>query len=324
MRKILVVLILSAVLVVTFSTSVLSQSYPNKPIRLIVPFAAGGGVDTFARMISPQLENSWGQPVLVDNRAGASGLVGMDLIAKAPPDGYSIALMTGVHAVNPSVYSKLPYDTLKDFKAVARIAYTSNVLVINPSLQANSMKELITLVKANPGKFNYATSYIGDVNHLGMEKFKKALGLDIVMVPYKGGGATFKDILGGHVQMTWGNIMTSMPLVNAGKLRAIAISSPNRIPSFPDLPTAAEAASLPGFGFRLWYGFFAPAGTPKEIVSKLNTEIVKIMQLPDIKGRIESMGGEIAVSRPEEFASFVASEIKEWAKVVKDAGVTPQ
>lgn len=324
MRKILVALILSAALVVTLSTSVLAQSYPTKPIRLIVPFSAGGGVDTFARIIGSQLTKSWGQPVIVDNHSGASGLVGMDLTAKAPPDGYTIALMTGVHAVNPSIYRKLPYDTVKDFKAVARIAYTSNVLIINPSLRANSMKELIALVKSNPGKFNYACSYIGDVNHLGMEMLKKALGLDIVMVPYKGGGSTFKDLLGGQVQMTFGNIMTSMPLVKAGKLRALAVSSPNRIPSFPDLPSIAEAANLPGFGFRLWYGFFAPAGTPKEIVFKLNTEIVKIMQLPDIKGRIESMGGEIAVDTPEEFTSFVESEIKEWAKVVKEAGISPR
>ena len=308
-----------AVLCIDVGTA-LAQSYPSKPIRLIVPWTAGGATDIFARIIGQKLTEGWGQQVVVDNRPGASGIIGFEIAARAVPDGYTILLAAQPFTVNTSLFSKLPYDVVKDFAPVTLMAYTTNILVVHPAVPAESVSELITLAKSKPGQLNFASMGSATTGHLLGEMFKIMAGVDMVHIPYKGSAPAMTDLLGGRVSLMFDTVPSAMPHVKAGKLRALAVTSAKRSPLVPDLPTVAESG-LPGFESAPWYGAVVPAGTPKEIITKLYTEIVKILNMPDVKDRLSNYGYTIIGSTPEQFADFIKTDMAKWAKVIKDAGI---
>ena len=296
------------------------QAYPSKPIRLVVPFPAGGSLDAVARAIGQKLSIAWGQPVIIDNRPGAGGNIGADLVAKSAPDGYTIlegALST--HAVNVSLYSKMPYDPIKDFAPITLVAVTPNVLVLNPSVPANSVAELISYAKANPGKLAFGSGSNGSAGHLAGELFKTEAKVDMVHVPYKGGAPAMQDLLGGQIQLMFDNLANSMQQVRAGKLKALAVTTAKRSPLVPDLPTLAEAG-LPGFDIYTWWGFMAPAGTPKEIIAKWNAEVTRILNTPEMQAFFAQQGAEPAPTTPEQFTALIQGEIPKYAKIIKASG----
>jgi tripartite-type tricarboxylate transporter receptor subunit TctC len=296
-----------------------ADGYPAKPIRIVVPFPPGGATDEAARLIATKMGEHWGQPVVVDNRPGAGGNVGSDVVAKSTPDGYTLVMgVTGSHAINTSLYSKMPYDPVKDFIAISQVAVVPNVLVVHPSVPAKNLAELVALAKTEPGKLNYASLGNGTAAHLGMEMLKTAAGIDVTHVPYKGSAPAVSDLIAGQVQMMVDGLPSSLPHVKAGQLRAIAITSLHRSPSLPDLPTIAE--TYPGFYADAWSGLFAPKGTPKPVIDKLSTEVQRILRLPDVRQKLAALGAEPVGSTPSEFAAHVNREIAKWAKVVKSSG----
>jgi tripartite-type tricarboxylate transporter receptor subunit TctC len=298
-----------------------AQDYPSKPIRLVVPFAAGGATDVLARLVGERLTASLGQQVVVDNRPGAGGNIGSDIVARAEPDGYTILMgAVGTHAINPSLYPKMPYDPVKDFAPVTLVASVPNVLVVNPEVPAKSVEELIDLAKAKPGELNFASSGNGTSIHLSGELFKAMTGTDIVHVPYKGSGPAVTDLLGGQVQMMFDNMPSSLPHVKAGKLRALGVTSAKRSPALPEVPTIAEAG-VPGYDATSWFGILAPAGTPEPVVTRLQGAIVQALGEPEMRQRMADLGAEPVGDTPAEFGQFIAAEIAKWAKVVNDAGV---
>ena len=296
--------------------------YPNKPIRIIITVAPGGGADITARAVGQKLSEAWGQQVVVDNRPGGNGIVGMDIAAHASPDGYTIVEGTiGPVAVNPSLYSKLPYDPVKDFAPIARAVTALNMLVVYPSLPAHSVKELIAYAKANPGKLNYGSSGVGFADHLAGALFETLAGVKMQHVPYKGGAPAMVDLLGGNIQLIFATVSTSLTHVKAGRIRALAVTSAKRVAQFADVPTVAEAG-VPGFAVDNWYGFMAPRGTPKPIVVKLHAEMNRILDLPDVKERLAVLGiFPFPAPSPEAYGDYVKAEIKKYAKVVQDSGV---
>ena len=300
-----------------------APAYPSKQVRWVVAFAAGGPVDVLSRALAETLAQRWGQAVIVDNRSGAGGTIGADLVAKAPADGYT--LMTGhvgTHAIAAGLYRNLPYDPVRDFTPITLIASNSFVLLVNPSVPAKTVKELIALAKARPGQLNYASAGNGGPTHLVAELFKTMAGVNIVHVSYKGSTATLTDLIAGQVQIMFSNPLTPMPYVRAGKLRAFGISSAKRSPQLPDLPTIAESG-LPGFDVAAWYGVLAPAGLPRPLLSKLNAEIAQILVLPEMLERFVAQGIDLISSTPEQFAELIKSDIVRWRKVVIDAGAEP-
>ena len=297
-----------------------AQAWPAKPIKWVVPFAPGGTTDILARTISEKLTVALGVPVIVENKPGAGGGVGADLVAKSAPDGYTILGGTiSTHAINASLYSNLPYDPVKDFVPITLIARVPNMLVVNPEVPAKDVKELIALLKANPGKYTFASSGNGTSQHLSGELFKSMAGVEMQHIPYEGSPPALQDVVAGHVTMTFDNITTAWPLAKAGKLRALAVTTAKRSSIAPDVPTLAEAG-LPGFEIGSWQGVFAPAGTPAPIVRRLNAEIVKILRLPEINDRLAGLGAEIVADSPEEFAALVKAEVVKWSEVVKKSG----
>jgi len=297
-----------------------AQTYPTKPIRLVVPFPPGGATDILARDVAQKLTEAWGQSVIVDNRPGAGGNIGSELVAKSAPDGYTLEMGTvGTHAINASLYAKMPYDHVKDFTPVILVAGVPNVLVVNPSVPANSVGELITYAKANPGKLNFASSGNGTSIHLSGELFKVMAGVQITHIPYKGSAPALQDLLAGQVQMMFDNLPPSLPQIKAGKLRALAVTSATRAPALPDVPTLAESG-LPGFEASSWFGILGPAGTPAPIVTKLNAEIAKWLATPEAKEKLAKQGANAAGGTPDDFAKHIAAETAKWAKVVKDSG----
>jgi tripartite-type tricarboxylate transporter receptor subunit TctC len=299
-----------------------AANYPNKPIRFVVPYTAGGTTDILARIIAAKLTESWGQHVLVDNRPGAGGNIGTDLVAKADPDGYTIVMgAISTHAINPSLYKSIPYDHIRDFAPITRVGLLPNVLVVNPSLPAKTVKEFIAYGKANPGKLNFASPGTGTSLHLSGELFKDMTGIDMVHVPYKGSTPALTDLLGGQVLAMFDNLPASLPHIKGGKLRPLAVTTARRTPALPDVPTMIEAG-VPGFEVTSWFAVFAPARTPKEIVAKLNSEMVKILNSPDVKEKLAQQSVEAAPTTPEELAAFVKSETERWAKVIKATGAT--
>jgi tripartite-type tricarboxylate transporter receptor subunit TctC len=298
-------------------------SYPARPVRIIVPVAAGGGADFTARLIAQKLTESWGQPVIVDNRPGAAGNLGVEMAAKAAADGYTLVLPITSFPVNASLYAKLPFDTVKDFAPVALAGYFPLLLVVNPGVAANSVPELIALAKARPGQLNYANSGSGTTAHLAAELFKRMAAVDIVNIAYKGGGPAIIDLVAGNVQIYFSTIPAALPQVKAGRLRALAVTSAKRVAAVSDLPTVAESG-LPGFEVVGWVGFFAPAGTPKPIVAKLNGEIVRIVALPDTQERLSGHGMIPGGGTPEDLGAFLKAEIAKWAKLIKEAGIRIQ
>uniref|UniRef100_C5CMF3 LacI family transcriptional regulator n=1 Tax=Variovorax paradoxus (strain S110) TaxID=543728 RepID=C5CMF3_VARPS len=294
-------------------------SFPDRPIRIVVPFPPGGATDAAARLVAVKMGEHWGQPVVVDNRAGAGGNVGSDLVAKAPADGYTLVMgVTGSHAINTSLYSRMPYDPVADFVAISQVAVVPNVLVVHPSVPAKNLAELVALAKKEPGKLNYASLGNGTAAHLGMEMLKSEAGIDITHVPYKGSAPAVSDLLAGQVQMMVDGLPSALPHVKAGKLRAIALTSLHRAPSLPGLPTIAE--TYPGFYADAWSGLFAPKGTPQPVVDKLSAEVQRILKLPDVREKLTALGAEPVGSTQAEFAAHVKREIDKWAKVVKTSG----
>ncbi len=297
-----------------------AQGYPTKPIRMIVPFAPAGVADLVARAIGQKLTDAWGQQIVVDNRGGAGGNIGMEVAARSAPDGYTLALGNlGTLGINPSLYRRIPFDSVNDFAPITLVAGTPLLIVVHPSVPAKSAKELIAVAKARPGQLNFGSAGTGGPTHLAGEILKTMAGIDIVHVPYRGNIASLNALAMGEVQIMITNLLTPLPLIKAGRLRALAVTSIRRQPAMPEIPTVAETA-LPGYNVSGWYGVLAPAGTPKAIVTKLNTEIVKIMEIPELRTQFVEQGIEIFTSTPEAFAAHIRSEREKWGEVVRKSG----
>ena len=297
-----------------------AQAFPSKQIRIVVPFPPGGATDILARAVAQDLQKAYGQTTLVENRPGAGGNLGADLVAKSPGDGYTLLMGTvGTHGINVALYSKMPYDAVKDFAPVTLVALVPNILVVHPSVPVKTVRELIELAKKEPGKLNYASSGNGTSIHLSGELFKAMAGVSMLHVPYKGSSPAIADLLGGQVNLMFDNMPSSLPHVKAGKLRALAVTSSKRSPALPELPTIAEAG-LPGYEASSWFGILAPAATPRDVVGKLHDAIVKGLATPETSERLASQGAEKVGNTPEQFAAFIREEIEKWGKVVKAAG----
>jgi len=301
----------------------LAQAYPAKAIRVIVPSSPGGGTDILARVIAARLTEAWGQQVVVENRAGAGQMIGIELAAKAAPDGYSLLMAASTLAINPVMYKKVPYDALRDFAPITQAAALPNILVAHPSLPVKNVKELVALAKARPGQLVYASAGHGTSPHLSFELFLYMTGTKMIHVPYKGTGPGAVDTVAGQVQLMMPNLLTALPHVKSGRLRALGVTSAKRSAGVPDVPTIAQAG-VPGYEAIQWYGLLAPAGTPREIVTKLHGEIVKILAAPDTREKLSSDGAEPVGSTPEQFAAFIRAETDKWGKVVKAAGIQPE
>jgi len=296
-----------------------ADSYPTKPIRIIVPYTPGGFNDTLARTLAQKLNEKWGQPVVVDNRPGGGTTIGTSLAAKAPADGHTLLIVSFAFGVNPSLYVRLPYDTQRDFAPVVLAAGTPTILMINAQFPVRSVQDLIALAKSKPGKLNYATAGNGSSNHLSMEMFKSMAGVDIVHVPYKGSAPAVTDLIGGQVDLMFDNVPNVLQHIKAGKLCGLAVSSKTRSPFAPDLPTVAEAG-VPGFDVSVWFGVVAPSGTPKAVVSRLNAEINRILKLPGVVELFHKQGVEPLGGTPEEFATHLRTQMNKWAEVVEATG----
>ena len=316
-----IVILCAGMLLGLFAPAADAQGYPSRPIRLVVPYPPGGPLDIMARAIGQKLAEALGQPVVVDNKPGAGGNIGADLVAKAAPDGYTILMgAVATHAINPTLYPKIPYDPVKDFTPVAMVAVVPNVLVVNPALPVKSVKELIDFAKARPSYLNFASGSTGSTGHLAGELFNALAGVQMVHIPYKGGAPAMADLLAGQVQLMFDNLANALPQVKAGKLRALAVTTAQRSAFAPDLPTLAEAG-VPGFDLTTWFGIFLPGNAPRDIVLRLNTEINKALNAPDMKDRLEKMGAEPpANNTPERFAAFIKVEFDKYARVIKASG----
>lgn len=296
-----------------------AASYPSRPIRMIVPFAPGGGLDITTRLIGQKLTEKWGQNVVVDSRPGAATIVGTEIASKAAPDGYTLLMITTTFAINPGLYAKLPYDPVKQFTPVTQLNSQPNVVVVAPSFPAKSVKDLIALAKSKPGELTFASPGAGSAPHLSAEMFQRAAGIRMIHVPYKGIPPAVTDVLGGRVGMLFTTTISAAPHVNSGKLRAIALTSARRQPSMPDVPTIGE--TIPGYRAEAFQGMVAPAGVPQPIIEKLAAEVTRIVHLPETVKRFQLDGAEAVGSSPKEFAAFLAAEMQKWAKVIKDAGI---
>lgn len=296
-----------------------SGRYPTRPIRIIVPFGAGGPSDLVARTVAQKMPESLGQQVITENRGGANGIVGVEAVARSAPDGYTLVMgTTGTHGINASLFSKLPYDTIKDFAPIARFGISNYVLVAHPSLPVRTVKELLRLAKARPGQLTWASG--GGVTQLAAELFKHSAGIDVVVVPYKGNAPAVTATMSGEVSLIFGGIAQAARLVEAGRLKAIAVSGARRSPALPNVPTVAESG-LTGFEAGSWYGLLAPAATPRTIVERLNREVLRVLKLPDVRERLLAEAFEIPLDTPEEFAAHIRADVPKWAKVVKEAGI---
>ena len=311
--------LLIAFLAAVSGATAFAQSYPSKPIRVVVPATPGGAIDLAARTIGAKLTEAWGQPVVVENKGGAAGIVGSDSVAKAAPDGHTLALVASSHAINPSLYAKLPFDTVKDFAPVILTHVVPLVLVVNQALPAKSVNEFISYAKANPGKLSFASSGNGGAPHLSAELFKAMAGIDMLHVPYKGSTAAHPDLLSGQVPVMFDTVVAIAPHVKSGRVRALGVTTTRRSAVLPDVPPISQAG-LPGYDTSTWGGVLAPGGTPMEIVAKVNAEIARILKMPDVRERMMNAGSEPGGGTPEQFKAFIDAEMIKWAKVVKDSG----
>ena len=298
-----------------------AQTYPAKQVRLMVPYVAGGGTDILARLFAQKLTEAWGQPVVVENRPGADGVIGSEVITGATPDGYNLMLVVAAHVINPFVKSKLPFDVIKDFAPVTLVAASPWVVVVNPAVPANNIRELIALAKAQPGKLSFGSSEPS--SRLAGEQFKVQAGVNLLHVPYKGGSQIMVDLLGGHIQVGFTSVLTVLQHYKSGKLRVLGVGSKARSPSMPDIPTVVEGG-LPGYETSAWYGMYAPPGTPPEVVNKIQREIARIVRLPDVNERLVQLGAVPVANTPEEFLAFTKAEYAKYGKLVKDAGMQPE
>jgi tripartite-type tricarboxylate transporter receptor subunit TctC len=312
-------LALALVAALACASAAYAQAWPSKPVRYIVPFPPGGATDILARSIADKLSPTLGQPVIVENRAGAGGNLGTELAAKAAPDGYTILMVTVAQSISESLYAKLGYNLMRDLAPVILVARVPNVMVVHPSVPARSVKEFIDYAKANPGKVNFASSGSGTSIHMSGELFKMLTGVDIVHVPYKGSAAALTDLLGGQVSVMFDNLPPSMSHIKSGKLRALAITTTTRYSTLPELPTMVEAG-VPGYESSSWFGIMVPTGTPKDVVARLNAEARKIMAMPDVRERFDQQGAIASPGTPEDFDRFIRAEIEKWGKVVKASG----
>jgi len=298
-----------------------AQSFPVKPVRVITPFTAGSAIDTLARVVGQKLGDTWGQQVVIDNRIGANGIIGTEAAAKAPADGYTVYLGNiSTLAVNPHLYLKLPYDALRDFAPVTLAATIPVVLVVHPSLPVKSVRELIPLAKAHPGQLNYASGGTGSAQHLPMEMLRVETGINIVHVPYKGLGPAFSDVLGGQVPMMFTGVSNVVPYMKTGRLRVLAIGSPKRSATLPDVPTVAEAG-VPGFDFDSWTGYLVPVGTPRELIVKLHADITRTLVAPEVRDKLVTLGFDLVGGTPEAFATLIRNDIARFGKLIKAAGI---
>jgi tripartite-type tricarboxylate transporter receptor subunit TctC len=305
---------------IAFATSAFAQAYPSRPIKVVVPWPPGQATDLAARIVADKLSQSLGQPFVLENKPGAGGQIGTEQVVKAAPDGYTLLTHSIAFAMNAALYSKLPYDPIKDFAPASQIAVSTSVLLVSSSLGAKSVKELIALAKQKPGQLNFGSSGVGSGTHLNAEQFRFAAGIDVVHVPYKGVPETLIDLMTGRIHYFLSPLVPAMPLLKEGKLIPLAVTTPRRSAVLPDVPTMAEAA-LPGYEFQAWFGVFAPARTPRPIVEKLSKEIARIVELPDIRKQMQAQGEEGRTSSPVEFARFVRAEIDKISRIVKQAGV---
>ena len=309
--------LLAGTLALALGASASAQGYPNKPIRLVVTFPSGGAPDILARLFSEK--SQLGQPVVVDNKPGAGGNIGADFVAKSVGDGYTLVLGTvGTHSINGSLYEKMPYDMVKNFSPVSLIASAPNLLVVNNNVPVKTVPEFVAYLKANPDKLSFGSPGVGTSVHVSGELFKSMTGTKMTHVPYKGRQFAIPDLVGGSIQLMFDNMPSALPMAREGKIRAIAVTTAKRSPAAPDIPTIAE--SVPGFEATTWFAMFAPAGTPKPVVDRLNAEVLRVFRLPEVAERLKTLGLEAVLSSPEELATYQASEIVKWTKVVKDSG----
>jgi tripartite-type tricarboxylate transporter receptor subunit TctC len=307
----------------TTATAALAQAYPNKPIKLIVPFAPGGFTDVVARILGQKLSISLGQPFVIENKAGAGSTIGTDFVAKAAPDGYTLVMVSTTHVISPAIYAKLPYDPIKSFTPVGKLVDSAYVLMVNPKVPVNSVADYIALAKAQPDKIHYASSGNGSSQHLMGGMFAAMTGTKLIHVPYKGSSGAASDLVAGVVESSFAGVPNAMAQVPAGRLKALAVTTAKRIPQLPDVPTMQEAG-VPGYEASVWLGLLAPAGTSKEIVARLNAEIAKVMNSPETKKELYAAGVESDISSPEALGALMSREMDRWGKVIKDAGITMQ
>jgi tripartite-type tricarboxylate transporter receptor subunit TctC len=301
--------------------NVVAQTFPVKPVRIIVAFPPGGGTDIVARLVAQKLSDAWGQQAIVENRAGASGVIGTEAAARAAPDGYTWFMGTmGNLTVNQHLYAKMPVDPLRDFTALSQVVAVHFVMVSHPSLPAKNVKELIALAKAHPGQINYSSSGPGGAPHLAGELLKKMAGINLMHIPYKGSGPSFTDLLGGQVSLTCDSLVQALPYIKAGKLNALAVLGSKRSPLLPNVPTVAESG-VPGYELTNWFGLVLPAATPRDLVNRLYGDVSKALAPADIRDKLQAMGADVIGSRPEQFAAFMRAESAKWAKVIKDAHI---
>ena len=297
-----------------------AQTYPNRPVRVIAPFTTGSAADSLARVLGQKLTDVWGQQMVIDNRIGANGRIGTEAVAKAPPDGYTILLNNISLAINPALYSKMPYNTLADFVPVSLTAAILLALVVHPSLPVHSVNELVALARARPGQLNYASGGNGSAQHLPMEMLRVATAINLVHVPYKGLGPAFNDVLGGQVPVMFAGVSNVVPYMQSKRLRVIAVGSAKRTPALPEVPTVAEAG-IPGFNFDAWTGYLAPSGTPKEIVAKLHADITRTLGARDVQEKLVALGFDLVGGNSDEFAALMRNDITRLAKLIKDSGI---
>ena len=310
-----------AVLAAMTSGGALAQAFPAKAVRIVVPFPPGGGVDIVARVVGPKLTESWGQQVIVDNRAGASGMIGTELAARAAPDGYTLIMGTmGNFAVNPHLFPKMTVDPLRDLAPITLVVAVHFVLVAHPSLPARNVKELVALAKSRPGQITYASSGAGGAPHLAGELFKRMAQVNLIHIPYKGSGPSFQDLLGGQVSLTFDSLVQSLPYIKSGRLKALAVLGNTRSPLVPEVPTVAESG-VPGYELTNWFGLAAPAATPRETIAKLHADFVKALQHADVREKLTGMGADAVGNTPEQFGAFMRTESAKWAKLVKETGI---
>ncbi|MEN9900316.1 MAG: hypothetical protein RLZZ152_1360 [Pseudomonadota bacterium] len=305
------------------ASAALAQAYPNKPIKLIVPFAPGGFTDVVARILGQKLSVSLGQPFVIENKAGAGSTIGTDFVAKAAPDGYTLVMVSTTHVISPAIYPKLPYDPIKSFTPVGKLVDSAYVLLVNPKVPANNVAEFIALAKASPDKIHYASSGNGSSQHLMGGMFAAMAGVKMKHVPYKGSGGAANDLVAGVVESSFAGVPNAMAQVPAGRLKALAVTTSKRIPQLPDVPTMQEAG-VPGYNASVWLGLLAPAGTPKEVVMKLNAEIAKVLSAADTKKELYAAGVEADISSPEALNTLMVQELDRWGKIIKDAGIIMQ
>lgn len=300
-----------------------AQNYPAKPVRVVVPYSAGGGTDIFARMIGKKLGDRWNQQVIIENKVGAGGIVGTETVALSPADGYTLLMMANTHALYPSFYKNVPFDPLKSFAAVSLVASGANVLVVHPSLPVTTVSELIALARQRPGQLTFASAGKGSTTHLAGELFRSMARIDVTHVPYKGSGQAEIDVAGGHVQYMIDSLPAALPNIKSGRTRAVATTDKRRAPALPDVPTIDESG-LPGYEITTWWGIAAPAGTPPATVSRLNRDIVAVMALPDVRELLASQGAEPRTGTPEAFAGYIRDQIDFYRKIIDSAGIKPE